>query len=233
MGTVEGAERTPAGAGGCRKIIHIDMDAFYASVEQRDDPELRGKPVAVGGSRERGVVAAASYEARAFGVHSAMPSITAKRKCPDLIFVKPRFDAYKAISLQIRDIFAEYTPIIEPLSLDEAYLDITENLKGINSATQIAEEIRARIRAETELSFGRRLLQQVHGMTPDILFVLGMSVLCRCRAAVLRRTGGRFGSRRSPCRRNPPWARRRRTRTKVRASPSSRCFPSHPPQGWQ
>jgi DNA polymerase-4 len=152
MGTAEGAERSPAGAGGCRKIIHIDMDAFYASVEQRDDPELRGKPVAVGGSRERGVVAAASYEARAFGVHSAMPSITAKRKCPDLIFVKPRFDAYKAISLQIRDIFAEYTPIIEPLSLDEAYLDVTENLKGINSATQIAEEIRARIRAETELT---------------------------------------------------------------------------------
>jgi DNA polymerase IV len=114
------------------KIIHIDIDAFYASVEQRDHPELRGKPVAVGGSRERGVVAAASYEARAFGVHSAMPSITAKRKCPDLIFVKPRFDAYKAISLQIREIFAEYTPIIEPLSLDEAYLDVTENLKGIS-----------------------------------------------------------------------------------------------------
>ena len=135
-----------------RKIIHIDMDAFYASVEQRDNPELRGKPVAVGGSRERGVVAAASYEARKFGVHSAMPSITAKRKCPDLIFVKPRFDAYKAISLQIREIFAEYTPIIEPLSLDEAYLDVTENLKGIVSATQIAEEIRARIRAETELT---------------------------------------------------------------------------------
>src|ERR1700755_1767118 len=135
-----------------RKIIHIDMDAFYASVEQRDNPELRGKPVAVGGSRERGVVAAASYEARKFGVHSAMPSITAKRKCPDLIFVKPRFDAYKAISLQIREIFAEYTPIIEPLSLDEAYLDVTENLKGILSATQIAEEIRARIRAETKLT---------------------------------------------------------------------------------
>jgi DNA polymerase IV len=134
------------------KIIHIDLDAFYASVEQRDNPELRGKQVAVGGSRERGVVAAASYEARKFGVHSAMPSITAKRKCPDLIFVKPRFDAYKAISLQIRDIFAEYTPIIEPLSLDEAYLDVTENLKGIISATQIAEQIRARIRAETELT---------------------------------------------------------------------------------
>src|SRR5437588_3177752 len=135
-----------------RKIIHIDMDAFYASVEQRDDPELRGKPVAVGGSRERGVVAAASYEARAFGVHSAMPSITAKRKCPDLIFVKPRFDAYKAISLQIREIFAAYTPIIEPLSLDEAYLDVTENLKRISLATQIAEEIRAQIIAETELT---------------------------------------------------------------------------------
>ena len=135
-----------------RKIIHVDMDAFYASVEQRDNPELRGKPVAVGGSRERGVVAAASYEARKFGVHSAMSSITAKRKCPDLIFVRPRFDAYKVISLQIREIFAEYTPIIEPLSLDEAYLDVTENLKGIASATQIAEEIRARIRAETELT---------------------------------------------------------------------------------
>src|ERR1700738_3306451 len=135
-----------------RKIIHIDMDAFFASVEQRDNPELRGQPVAVGGSRERGVVAAASYEARRFGVHSAMPSITAKRKCPDLIFVKPRFDAYKAISLQIREIFAAYTPIIEPLSLDEAYLDVTENLKGISLATQIAEDIRARIRAETELT---------------------------------------------------------------------------------
>ena len=152
MGTEEPAEGSSAGAGGPRKIIHIDMDAFYASVEQRDNPELRGKPVAVGGSRERGVVAAASYEARKFGVHSAMPSVTAKRKCPDLIFVKPRFDAYKAISLQIREIFAEYTPIIEPLSLDEAYLDVTENLKGIASATQIAEEIRAKIRAETELT---------------------------------------------------------------------------------
>jgi DNA polymerase-4 len=135
-----------------RKIIHIDMDAFYTSVEQRDNPELRGKPVAVGGSRERGVVAAASYEARKFGVRSAMPSVTAKRKCPDLIFVKPRFDAYKAVSRQIRAIFAEHTPIIEPLSLDEAYLDVTENLKGIMSATEIAEEIRAKIRAETGLT---------------------------------------------------------------------------------
>ena len=135
-----------------RKIIHIDMDAFYASVEQRDNPELRGKPVAVGGARERGVVAAASYEARKFGVHSAMPSVTAKRKCPELIFVRPRFDVYKAVSLQIRDIFAEHTPIIEPLSLDEAYLDVTEHLKGIASATQIAEEIRAEIRTEIALT---------------------------------------------------------------------------------
>lgn len=135
-----------------RKIIHVDMDAFYASVEQRDNPELRGKPVAVGGSQARGVVAAASYEARKFGVRSAMPSVTAKRKCPDLIFVKPRFDVYKEASRQIRAIFAEYTRIVEPLSLDEAYLDVTENLKGIASATQIAEEIRARIRAETGLT---------------------------------------------------------------------------------
>ncbi len=135
-----------------RKIIHIDMDAFYASVEQRDNPELRGKPVAVGGSRERGVVAAASYEARKFGVHSAMPSVTAKRKCPNLIFVKPRFDVYKAVSLQIRTIFAEYTPIIEPLSLDEAYLDVTGNLKETVSATQMAETIRARIRTDIGLT---------------------------------------------------------------------------------
>ncbi len=152
MAIEERVEGSTTAAAGSRKIIHIDMDAFYASVEQRDNPELRGKPVAVGGSRERGVVAAASYEAREFGVHSAMPSITAKRRCPDLIFVKPRFDAYKAISQQIRQIFAEYTPIIEPLSLDEAYLDVTENLKGIISATRIAEEIRARIHAETELT---------------------------------------------------------------------------------
>jgi DNA polymerase-4 len=135
-----------------RKIIHIDMDAFYASVEQRDNPALRGKPVAVGGSRERGVVAAASYEARRFGVRSAMPSVTARRKCPELIFVKPRFDVYKAVSLQVRAIFSEYTAIIEPLSLDEAYLDVTENLQDIASATEIAERIRSKIRAETQLT---------------------------------------------------------------------------------
>ena len=135
-----------------RKIIHIDMDAFYASVEQRDNPELRDKPVAVGGSQARGVVAAASYEARKFGVRSAMPSVTARRKCPDLIFVKPRFDVYKEVSLQIRAILAEHTPIIEPLSLDEAYLDVTENLQGFASATEIAERIRAKIRAEAQLT---------------------------------------------------------------------------------
>ena len=135
-----------------RKIIHIDMDAFYASVEQRDNPELRGKPVAVGGSAERGVVAAASYEARKFGVRSAMPSVTAKRQCPDLIFVKPRFEVYKEISRQIRDIFAEHTAIIEPLSLDEAYLDVTENLQGIPLARDIALRIREKIKAETGLN---------------------------------------------------------------------------------
>jgi DNA polymerase-4 len=132
--------------------VHVDLDAFYASVEQRDNPELRGKPVAVGGSRERGVVAAASCEARRFGVHSATPSVTARRKCPELIFVTPRFDVYREVSRQIREIFYEYTPLVEPLSLDEAYLDVTENLKGIAYATQVAREIRAKIREETHLT---------------------------------------------------------------------------------
>ncbi len=135
-----------------RRIIHIDMDAFYASVEQRDDPGLRGRPVAVGGSRERGVVAAASYEARRFGVRSAMPSITAKRQCPDLVFVPPRFDVYKAVSAQIHAVFARYTTLIQPLSLDEAYLDVTAPLLDRGSATAIAAEIRAAIRAETGLT---------------------------------------------------------------------------------
>jgi DNA polymerase IV len=137
---------------GLRKIIHVDMDAFFASVEQRDNPELRGKPVAVGGSSGRGVVAAASYEARKFGVRSAMPSLTAKRLCPELIFCKGRFDAYREASNQIRAIFREFTPHVEPLSLDEAYLDVTEDLRGIGSATRIAELIRERIRAETRLT---------------------------------------------------------------------------------
>ncbi len=149
------SDRVDAETGGDRaqrKIIHVDMDAFYASVEQRDDPALRGRPVAVGGSAARGVVAAASYEARAFGVRSAMPSVTAKRKCPDLVFVKPRFEVYRAVSAQIRAIFAEFTELIEPLSLDEAYLDVTANRPGIPAATEVARLIRARIRAETGLT---------------------------------------------------------------------------------
>ena len=128
------------------------MDAFYASVEQRDNPQLRGKPLAVGGSRQRGVVAAASYEARAFGVRSAMASSVALRKCPDLVFVKPRFEVYKAVSAQIRVIFAQYTPLIEPLSLDEAYLDVTDNLAGHSSATHTAQLIKEQIRQETGLT---------------------------------------------------------------------------------
>ncbi len=135
-----------------RRIIHIDMDAFFASVEQRDNPDLRGKPVAVGGNRARGVVAAASYEARKFGVRSAMPSVVAARKCPELIFVPPRFEAYRAVSRQIQEIFARFTPLIQPLSLDEAYLDVTKPLRDLGSATAIAEEIRRLIRAETGLT---------------------------------------------------------------------------------
>ena len=135
-----------------RKIIHIDMDAFYASVEQRDDPALRGKPVAVGGGGPRGVVATASYEARVFGVKSAMPGARARRLCPDLLFVKPRFEVYRAVSAQVRAIFARFTDIIQPLSLDEAYLDVTANKPGIAAATVIAQEIRRMIREETGLT---------------------------------------------------------------------------------
>jgi DNA polymerase IV len=135
-----------------RKIIHIDMDAFFASVEQRDNPELRGKPVAVGGSRARGVVAAASYEARKYGVHSALASKIAAQRCPHLIFVKARFDVYSAVSRQIREIFFAYTDLVEPLSLDEAYLDVTENKIGMPSATIIANQIRQRIFEETGLT---------------------------------------------------------------------------------
>jgi DNA polymerase-4 len=135
-----------------RKIIHVDMDAFYASVEQRDNPALRGKPVAVGGSRERGVVAAASYEARTFGVHSAMPSMHAYRLCPELIFVPPRFDHYRDLSQQIRDILCQYTDLVEPLSLDEAYLDVTVNKQGSPSATLLAQAIRAQIWEQTRLT---------------------------------------------------------------------------------
>lgn len=135
-----------------RKIIHVDMDAFYASVEQHDDPELKGKPVAVGGGSKRGVVSAASYEARKFGVRSAMSGYIAQRKCPDLIFVKPRFNRYKEISQQVRKVFFEYTDLVEPLSLDEAYLDVTDNKKGNPSATLIAKEIRKKILDKTGLT---------------------------------------------------------------------------------
>jgi DNA polymerase-4 len=146
------AAQDAPGEQGMRKIIHVDMDAFFASVEQRDNPELRGKPVAVGGSSGRGVVAAASYEARAFGVRSAMPSVTALRRCPDLIFCKSRFDVYREVSGQIREIFSLFTPLVEPLSLDEAYLDVTNDLRGIGSATAIAREIRRLIKERTQLT---------------------------------------------------------------------------------
>lgn len=135
-----------------RKIIHVDMDAFYASVEQRDDPSLRGRPVVVGGSSSRGVVAAASYEARKFGVHSAMPSVVAARKCPGLVFVKGRFDVYRNVSRQVRTIFRSVTELVEPLSLDEAYLDVTDVVGRTRTATDIAREIRQRIREETGLT---------------------------------------------------------------------------------
>ena len=135
-----------------RKIIHVDMDAFFASVEQRDDPSLRGKPVAVGHAAARGVVAAASYEARTFGVRSALPSVTALRRCPDLIFVPPRFEVYRDVSRQIHEVFARYTHLIQPLSLDEAYLDVTANKRGLETAWLTAKAIRADILAETGLT---------------------------------------------------------------------------------
>jgi DNA polymerase-4 len=134
-----------------RKIIHIDMDAFYASIEQRDNEEYRGKPIAVGHSEARGVVSAASYEARTYGIHSAMPSVTAQRRCPQLIFVAPRFDVYHEVSQQIRSVFMEYTDFVEPLSLDEAFLDVTVNRKNISSAILIAKEIQKKIYEETNL----------------------------------------------------------------------------------
>ena len=135
-----------------RKIIHVDMDAFYASVEQLDNPDLRGKALAVGGGESRGVVSAASYEARKFGVRSAMSGYLAKKKCPHLIFVKPRFERYREISQRIREVFHEYTDLVEPLSLDEAYLDVTQNKKGNPSATLIASEIRQKILERTGLT---------------------------------------------------------------------------------
>ncbi|WP_370589839.1 DNA polymerase IV [Rufibacter sp. LB8] len=162
-----------------RKIIHIDMDAFYASVEQRDNPALRGKPVAVGGTKARGVVAAASYEARQFGVYSAMPSSTALRKCPTLIMVPTRFEVYQQVSRQIREIFLRYTDLVEPLSLDEAYLDVTENKQNLKSAMFIAQRIKHEIYQETRLtasagvSFNKFLAKVASGQNkPDGLTVV-------------------------------------------------------------
>ena len=131
-----------------RKIIHIDMDAFFASVEQRDRPELRGLPIAVGYDGPRGVVATASYEARKYGVHSALAMATAKRRCPGLVVVEGRYKVYKEVSHAMHDIFHEYTDLIEPISLDEAFLDVTENKLGIDLAVEIAKEILSRIRRE-------------------------------------------------------------------------------------
>ena len=154
----EGEAIAEGGSGGAapdpygRRIIHVDMDAFYASVAQRDDPSLRGKPLAVGGGKARGVVAAASYEAREFGVRSAMAGATARRKCPHLLFVSPRFDVYREVSEQIHEVFRRYTTIIEPLSLDEAYLDVTEACANGVTATEIARRIKAEIREETGLT---------------------------------------------------------------------------------
>ncbi len=157
-----------------RVILHIDMDAFYASIEQRDNPELRGKPVAVGGSSQRGVVAAASYEARKFGVHSAMPSAIAKRRCPDLIFVRARFDVYRSLSHEIREIFLEHTPLVEPLSLDEAYLDISNVVASITAGEEVARKIRkdiyssTRLRASAGISFNKFLAKMASDINkPD------------------------------------------------------------------
>jgi DNA polymerase-4 len=162
-----------------RKIIHIDMDAFFASIEQRDHPELKGKPVAVGRGSTRGVVAAASYEARKFGVHSAMPSVVAVRKCPDLIFMPPRFEVYKGVSAVVMNLFREYTDLVEPLSIDEAFLDVTSNKKGMPSATMIAREIKSRIfemtglRASAGISINKFLAKIASDQRkPDGLFVI-------------------------------------------------------------
>jgi DNA polymerase-4 len=169
-----------------RKIIHVDMDAFFASVEQLDAPDLRGRPVAVGGARERGVVAAASYEARRFGVRSAMPMVLARRACPDLVVVPPRFDRYREISGVIRGVFLSYTPLVEPLSLDEAYLDVTRDVRGMGTARATAEAIRREIREATGLTAsagvsGNKFLAKLASdmRKPDGLFVVRPEVAWR------------------------------------------------------
>ena len=189
-----------------RKIIHVDMDAFYASVEQRDNPELRGKPVAVGGGSMRGVVAAASYEARKYGVRSAMPSLMAQKRCPDLIFVRPRFEVYREVSQTIRTIFRHYTDLIEPLALDEAYLDVTEDKQGLMSGTLIAEQIRAEIRAQTGLTASagvsyNKLLAKLacEERKPDGLFLIrpeqGAEYIAQCNVARIHGVGPRTAER--------------------------------------
>ncbi|MDC0230723.1 DNA polymerase IV [Aureispira] len=162
-----------------RKIIHIDMDAFFASIEQRDNPELRGKPIAVGGGGPRGVVATASYEARKFGVHSAMSGFRAKQLCPQLIFVRSRYDAYKEASQQIRSIFKKYTDLIEPLSLDEAFLDVTENKKNEPYATDIAKQIMAEVFDTTKLtcSAGISYCKFIAKIASDIKKPNGLTVI--------------------------------------------------------
>lgn len=162
-----------------RKIIHIDMDAFYAAVEQRDFPQYRGKPVAVGSPSKRGVISTASYEARKYGIHSAMPSMTAINKCPDLVFLKPRFHVYKSVSRQIHKIFHEYTDLVEPLSLDEAFLDVTENKMEMPSATHIAQEIRDKINTRTGLtaSAGISINKFLAKIASDINKPDGMTVI--------------------------------------------------------
>ena len=178
-----------------RKIIHVDMDAFYASVEQRDDPALRGRPLAVGSASGRGVVAAASYEARRFGVRSAMPSVTALRRCPELVFVPPRFEVYRAVSQQIRAIFLDYTPLVEPLSLDEAYLDVTENLRGIPSATETAAEIRARIFETTGLTASEPIMASTaYSRIANRKFMPGPATSTAMRWAMGRRVNERCSS---------------------------------------
>src|SRR6202451_2805035 len=137
---------------GVRKIVHVDMDAFYASVEQRDDPSLRGKPVVVAWLGNRSVVCAASYEARRFGVRSAMPAVRAERLCPEAVFIPPDFPRYRAVSRMVREIFKQHTDLVEPLSLDEAYLDVTENKTGLPTATRVARAIRLQVREELKLT---------------------------------------------------------------------------------
>src|SRR5210317_1951115 len=189
-----------------RKIIHVDMDAFYASVEQRDNPELRGRPIAVGGGSKRGVVAAASYEARNFGVRSAMPSVTAQKRCPDLIFVKPRFEVYRQVSQTIGSIFRRHTDLIEPLALDEAYLDVTQDKLGIGSGTLIAEQIRSEIFAQTGLTASagvsyNKLLAKLacEERKPDGLFVIrpeqGAAYIAQCNVAKFHGVGPRTAER--------------------------------------